>query len=493
MSKKQRSESPGFAQELEQVIDALAQNQKQLAKLEAENQRLLSRAAHLADEIAQENRKDARNRHIAGPCKHEPSCANPEKCEIIRDEPDYQLMSRLDVYAQIGATMRVSDRTVARWVDHAESLTRDYEATHQSLEAGRISKAHTIAMCDAGMIITDSEKRAQYEAVVLSYAEKESVNRVRAFAKRVAERFTDQPLEERATAARDGREVTLRPLDDDLGLLSAVLPLTEAAAMMDRLSRMAKQVWRDNRKARELSAQTQIAPTDEPGASLTSMSETELAASDHRTMAQIRADLLIDLILTGRPAAHNASGLETITPHVQVVIPLLNLLPEDHVEKLRGIPGFETLLDIPGMQEQPHIVGQGPINVQTAKFLAGCAPGWDRMLTHPVSGVVEHVDRYQPTNSLKRYLRARDEHCRFPGCRIPVRKCEIDHTVDWAQGGKTTESNLAHLCPRHHRLKHHTDWTVTQHPGGVLTWVSPSGKRLTEKPPSPVAFVALRI
>lgn len=111
------------------------------------------------------------------------------------------------------------------------------------------------------------------------------------------------------------------------------------------------------------------------------------------------------------------------------------------------------------------------------------------MLTHPVSGVVEHVDRYQPTNSLKRYLRARDEHCRFPGCRIPVRKCEIDHTVDWAQGGKTTESNLAHLCPRHHRLKHHTDWTVTQHPGGVLTWVSPSGKRLTEKPPSPVAFM----
>lgn len=488
MSRKQPSETPGFGQKLKQVIDELAKNQERIAKIEADNQRLLSEAAKLADGIAEEQRELSRQARDARPCTHKTACADPEKCEIFRVESHYQQMSRLNVCAQIGARMRVSDRTVARWVAHAESLTGDYAATQKSLQSGKISKAHTIAMCDAGIIITDPEKRAQYESIVLTYAEKESVNRVRAFATRVAERFTDRPLEERAEAARAGREVTLRPLDDDLGLLSAVLPLTEATAMMDRLSKMAKRVWRDNRKARTLCPEPNI-EEDEPRTSPTSMSATELAASDLRTIAQIRADLLIDLVLTGRPAAHDATGLETITPHVQVVIPLLSLLPQEHIEKLRDIPGFETLLEIPGMQDQPHIVGQGPINIHTAKFLAGCAPGWDRMLTHPVTGVVEHVDRYQPTDSLKRYLRARDEHCRFPGCRVPVRRCEIDHTVDWAFGGKTTASNLAHLCPKHHRLKHHTEWSVTQHRGGVLEWVSPNGQSYHEEPPSSVAFM----
>jgi len=255
-------------------------------------------------------------------------------------------------------------------------------------------------------------------------------------------------------------------------------------------------------------------------------------------MAQIRADLLMDLILTGTPAGHgnsdccednadgnpcqcsddngvgvefssaglveefdpanrsrgnhfNTNALAGITAHIQVVIPLLSLLPEEHLEKLRKIPEFAHLETLSGMNGTPHVVGQGPMNTETAKFLAGNAPGWDRMLTHPVTGMVEHADRYQPTDSLKRYLRARDEHCRFPGCRMPARRCEIDHTFDWALGGKTTHTNLAHLCPRHHRLKHHSDWKVKQLPGGVLEWTSPAGEIYPDRPTSQFAHASL--
>ena len=77
-------------------------------------------------------------------------------------------------------------------------------------------------------------------------------------------------------------------------------------------------------------------------------------------------------------------------------------------------------------------------------------------MTHPVTGAVLAVDRYRPTKDLERALRVRDEHCRFPGCRQPFWRCDVDHSHDAARGGETSERNLAHLCRRHHTLKHAT-------------------------------------
>lgn len=86
---------------------------------------------------------------------------------------------------------------------------------------------------------------------------------------------------------------------------------------------------------------------------------------------------------------------------------------------------------------------------------------------------------------------ARDLHCRFPGCRIPARQCEADHTLDWALGGKTVPENLGHLCFRHHTLKHNTDWTVEQLEHGVLKWTSPLGTVVEDEPVSTVIFQAI--
>jgi hypothetical protein len=121
------------------------------------------------------------------------------------------------------------------------------------------------------------------------------------------------------------------------------------------------------------------------------------------------------------------------------------------------------------------LAGYGPIDPETARCLAGDAPGWDRVMTHPVSGAVLAVDRYRPSADLLRALRVRDEHCRFPGCRQPVRRCDVDHTHDAALGGQTEIHNLAHLCRRHHTLKHATDWQVRQVGGGSREWTSPTG------------------
>ena len=66
---------------------------------------------------------------------------------------------------------------------------------------------------------------------------------------------------------------------------------------------------------------------------------------------------------------------------------------------------------------------------------------------------------------------------------MPAIWCDRDHTIDAARGGPTCDTNLAHVCERHHVMKHATPWQVRQLPGGILEWTSPVGHRYTDHPP----------
>ena len=54
---------------------------------------------------------------------------------------------------------------------------------------------------------------------------------------------------------------------------------------------------------------------------------------------------------------------------------------------------------------------------------------------------------------LYRFVRLRDRRCRFPGCRIRARCCDLDQQVPHPHGD-TAHDNLACLCEHHHRLSH---------------------------------------
>lgn len=140
-----------------------------------------------------------------------------------------------------------------------------------------------------------------------------------------------------------------------------------------------------------------------------------------------------------------------------------------------------------------ELEGYGPIDTETARRIAGHSSGWNRILTHPHTGQVLAVDRYRPSKHLKRRLRARDQHCRFPGCARPAISCDIDHTVPAQHGGATELTNLGHLCRHHHTLKHSTfphspGWRATQAPDGSYRWQAPSGRQYTTMPASNVRF-----
>jgi hypothetical protein len=89
---------------------------------------------------------------------------------------------------------------------------------------------------------------------------------------------------------------------------------------------------------------------------------------------------------------------------------------------------------------------------------------------------------------MKTAIRARDKHCRFPGCRRPARHCDLDHTIPFVKvGGRlvgpgTVYSNLGALCRFHHQIKAMPGWHLEQERGRFI-WTTPKGMRFVTYPP----------
>src|SRR5204863_1950302 len=111
------------------------------------------------------------------------------------------------------------------------------------------------------------------------------------------------------------------------------------------------------------------------------------------------------------------------------------------------------------------------------------------VMRHDADGRVTEVGARTRTipPALRRALQHRDRGCRFPGCGI--RFGQGHHIHHWAQGGPTTLSNLALLCPRHHRLVHDEGFKVERLANGELQFRRPSGEVFPEVP----ALAAVRL
>ena len=89
-----------------------------------------------------------------------------------------------------------------------------------------------------------------------------------------------------------------------------------------------------------------------------------------------------------------------------------------------------------------------------------------------------------PTETQRRELWRRDQHCRFPGCPHQ-RFVQAHHVRPWKPGGRSDLDNLALLCRAHHTLVHSTGWSVSGDANADLTFVSPEG-RVSMSRPSPL-------
>ncbi|QEW00858.1 DUF222 domain-containing protein [Microbacterium caowuchunii] len=374
-------------------------------------------------------------------------------------------MALRSVAAEIAAAWNDSDRSVLSRMNRAMTLIDHYPDTFTAYEQGRILRRHVDLVVECGAPL-DAEARGLLDAAAVVQCEQNSPNRARPLLQMLAESLQPRTLTDRHQDAREHRRVRVLPLEDGMAELIVTLPATLAHAILDRLTRQATAV-KDVRERARVAVTAQeglLGVDDEP-------SPAEVLASDERTTDQIRADLLADMLLTTTPGTDphldgdGAGGLGAIRAVVQVTVPVLTLL---------------------GAGDEPaDLAGMSPVDGATARKLAGNSAGLDRILTHPITGAVLATDRYQPIADLKRFLRGRDHRCRFPGCRMPAIRSDVDHTRDYAHGGPTDAGNLAHLCRGHHTLKHATPWRVRQLAAGILEWTSPAGHTYTDHPPGP--------
>jgi hypothetical protein len=75
---------------------------------------------------------------------------------------------------------------------------------------------------------------------------------------------------------------------------------------------------------------------------------------------------------------------------------------------------------------------------------------------------------------------ARDQGCRFPGCRMPIQFTDCHHVKPREDHGPTVISNLVALCRRHHTAVTEGRWKLTMTP----TAPSPSDEADVSPPPT---------
>jgi len=90
-----------------------------------------------------------------------------------------------------------------------------------------------------------------------------------------------------------------------------------------------------------------------------------------------------------------------------------------------------------------------------------------------------------PNTPLRRWIAARDTTCRAPGCTTPARSCDVDHTIEHADGGPTRHDNLGELCRHHHRLKGEGGFKLEQPEPGHFRWTGPTGRTYDVHPDPP--------
>ncbi|MHC6230262.1 HNH endonuclease signature motif containing protein [Arthrobacter sp. MMS24-T111] len=261
-------------------------------------------------------------------------------------------------------------------------------------------------------------------------------SRFRAKVRAWRERHHPESLEKRHAKGVADRRMDYAPDRDGMAWLALYLPGDTACAIWNRSTATARGLQN---------------PTDE------------------RTLTQLRADVAASLLL--------GAGNTTTPGEAAGDTGASGMIPTPRADVLVTVPVFSLL----GLTEEPAVLdGFGPIPASMARRLvAGGAESFYRVLVDPRDGAPLEIGgtRYRLPETLKKWIRLRDGKCTFPGCTNHTPDNDTDHLTPWHHSGRTDVGNLAQLCPKHHRLKHHTTWTpdpaTKNEPPG---WTSPTGR-----------------
>ncbi|MCP2638125.1 HNH endonuclease [Microbacterium sp. HD4P20] len=337
---------------------------------------------------------------------------------------------------ELASAMRVTEYAAGQMIVQAEALVHRYPAALAALAAGRITTKHAAILVEK-VDQVQPELREEVAARAVELAEAEPVGTFQRALRALIQTLEAPTLEQRYQTALQARRVVVERGTDGMGALITYAPEVEVHAIFARATAIAKT----------------IAAQD----------------GETRTLDQIRADVVCDLLIDGVTGAMPTEA-RGIRASVVVTVPVLALL-DDELAKTADPPVVESI---------------GPIPLSRARELCGGDASWMRVLTHPETGMVLSVGRkqYPPPPPLRKLTKWRADRCMGPGCWMPASRCEVDHQIRWVDGGETSLENLAPFCKNHHLIKDNTDWVVAQVPGsgGAVEWISPTGRRHVVQP-----------
>jgi hypothetical protein len=409
---------------------------------------------------------------------------------IAQSDEERLLEIRDAIREELSCALRVSASVMQDEIDTARLLSGPLSSTWGAWESGQITRRHVAVMVEAvrrlpGFAMRDDADRAvfafacgQFQQRVLPRAIKGTVADTRRAGKAAILAIDGEGQARRREWAKGSRNVWVSPDADGLSLLVATMATEDALAVMTQINATAH--------ARQDAARQG------------DLRRSDADAAPAMCLGEHRAQALAALVLGGdrAPAGSSAAGsgaagsgaagsrATPVRAHVNLTIDLATLL------------GLRDAIDDDGIAAgQADLAGDGPVSATVVRDLLDnpdCAVTLRRLVTDPITGHLLDYGRraYAIPQALRDYITARDKTCRFPGCRRRADLCQIDHAKAWNDGGHTSPANLGALCTRHHQLKTHAGWHITDsRPDGSCTWTSPQGRRYDHHPP-PIGTVA---
>lgn len=349
------------------------------------------------------------------------------------------------IQAEFAVALGVSERVASRELEQAQLLVEELPCTRAALAAARLRWEAGQAICAVAASLPVAS-RAEFDERAVELAVRMTPTQLRRAVARLRDELHEQPLVERHARALADRGVWLTPEIDGMATVCAYVPAPVAVGALGRLDRIARSL-RDG--------------------------EGEHPRGGERTLAQMRADAWGDLLchgdIAGTAPIVEDQGVATFVPGLRAEIRLT--LAASTASGADDAPG--------------ELDGYGPIPAETARVLVGVGASFTTVLTDAETGAVVSVGRTHrvPPPRMRLLLHLRDQTCRFPGCTRPASTAEADHTIEWRNGGETSPANLASLCVGHHHVRHGDRWTYVLHPDGTAEWTTPTGRRVTTRPP----------
>jgi hypothetical protein len=356
-------------------------------------------------------------------------------------------------------------------------LTTKLRGTWAELHAGRIDIRKMRAMVD--LLSTATPKAVEeIERRVLPRAGELTVAQLRTRIRRALARLDAKALEERRARAARRADVGHRSTGDGMGQLIIDMHLAKAAACADAIRQHADLLRADGDQRpigvirSHVAADLILRPWDDSRPSVTAqlIVHAPLAALSPRDGSAQPAAEVAGEIVTAAQCRELLQELDMLGVRSGATGGCVQVAVGDPVTgRLVAVATRNELRRASGTRRRRRTRGGDDVTP------TGDAPGL---------GPPPATDAYRPTARQRRFVQARDRHCRMPGCRRAPGRCDLDHGISHADGGPTACWNLCCLCRRHHRIKTFArGWHFELLADGRLIVRTPSGVSRVTRPP----------